>query len=92
MAKLNIAGNVTVSLKDWNELIQSNDYMERRLKNFQLAIAQIKILLASLGEERVVWDAIKAFNEQSKVMRIINADGEITIHILHEAKEDSSSE
>lgn len=77
-------GNVTISLKLFDELRNAHTAVEVRNKNLHRAAREIEVFLSFLCTREHIQEFVEEFNKQSSKSRINIEDGKVKIIIRDE--------
>lgn len=76
-----IAGTVTISLKDYHDLLESKKKSETLRANTERAAKEIAVFLSFMATRKDIEPYVQEFNRQSKTANIIVEDGRARIQL-----------
>jgi hypothetical protein len=77
-----IAGTVTISLDDYNDIISAGDKADETNSRTKRAAKELSVFLTFLATRSDVEPHISEFNRQSSSTKIVMEDGRATIDFL----------
>ena len=82
-----MTGTVTIPLKDFDELRETQGKADKKLQDLSRAAKELEVFLSFLCTRESIGDYVDEFNRQSQRSRIVMSDGRAKI-ILNDDKKD----